>query len=74
MRLEAGGLALEAASEPSPELLARLRAHKAELVALLRGDACRHCARPMGWPDPRGVIYGDGTAEHHECRSWEPSP
>ncbi|MFO1075949.1 MAG: hypothetical protein U1E17_25240, partial [Geminicoccaceae bacterium] len=53
---------------PSPELLVRLRAHRTELVPLLRGDVCRHCGKPMSWPEPCGVILGDGTAEHHDCR------
>jgi hypothetical protein len=29
---------------------------------------CRRCGEPMGWPAPCGVVYGDGTAEHHDCR------
>jgi hypothetical protein len=33
-------------------------------------DRCRHCDAPMGWPEPRGVVLGDGTAEHHTCRIW----
>jgi hypothetical protein len=24
----------------------------------------------MGWPEPRGVVYADATAEHHACRAW----
>ena len=50
------------------DLLTRLRAHKAALTALLSGNVCRHCGRPMAWPAPVGVILADGTAEHHECR------
>jgi hypothetical protein len=67
---EGGQVRVSAAEAPSPELLARLRAHKAELLGLLTGDVCRRCGRRMGWPDPRGVVYADGTAEHHECRIW----
>lgn len=60
-RLKAGG-------NPPLDLLTRLRAHKAALTALLSGNVCRHCGRPMAWPAPVGVILADGTAEHHECR------
>jgi hypothetical protein len=34
----------------------------------LTGDLCRRCSEPMAWPAPVGVIYADGSAEHHECR------
>jgi hypothetical protein len=65
---EGGQVRVSAAEAPSPELLARLRVHKAELLGLLTGDVCRRCGRRMGWPDPRGVVYADGTVEHHACR------
>jgi hypothetical protein len=68
--IEIGEVRLRAVARPAPELLARLRAHKAELLALLRGDTCRRCGEPIQWPEPCGVIYGDGTAEHHACRRW----
>jgi hypothetical protein len=55
---------------PSPELLVRLRAHKAELLELLLGERCKRCGERLAWPSPVGVIYADGTAEHHECRLW----
>ena len=66
--------------DPPPDLLARLRAHKAELVELLRGDRCRHCSERMAWPGPAGLIFDDGTAAHHHSgqfsspsgRSMEP--
>jgi hypothetical protein len=56
--------------QPAPELLDRIRAHKAELLEILRGDRCRRCGERMDWPDPVGVVYADGEAEHHACRIW----
>jgi hypothetical protein len=54
-------------SEVPPDLLAALRAHKAELAALLAGNVCRWCGDRMGWPGPVGVMLADGTALHHRC-------
>jgi hypothetical protein len=54
-------------SDVPPDLLAALRAHKAELAALLTGVACRWCGERMGWPGPAGVVLADGTALHHRC-------
>jgi hypothetical protein len=34
------------------------------------GRRRRRCGERMGWPEPEGVIYADGTAEHHRCRVW----
>lgn len=77
LRAEAAGAGLELWLEgervrwrgrPAPDLLARLRERKAELVELLRGERCRSCGERMAWPGPAGVVYGDGTAEHHACR------
>jgi hypothetical protein len=34
----------------------------------LTADICRRCNEAMSWPEPCGVTYGDGTAEHHVCR------
>ena len=48
-------------------LLARLREHKAELLALLTANACRHCGEAMGWPGPVGITFADGTAAHLGC-------
>src|SRR5215213_11036380 len=58
---------LEAAAAPPPELLARLRAARVEVVEILRGDRCRWCGNRMGWPVPDGVVEGTGTALHHHC-------
>jgi hypothetical protein len=66
LRLIDGGKVRAAGAVP-PALLDRLRERKAELVALLRGDACRHCGAPMAWPAPVGLVFGDGTAAHHAC-------
>jgi hypothetical protein len=30
-------------------------------------DVCKYCGKPMGWPGPVGVVYGDRTAAHHAC-------
>ena len=47
LRLVGDGKVKVAAGAP-PELLARLRAHKAELAELLAGHFCRHCGEGMG--------------------------
>lgn len=65
IRLAAGKAKL--AGNPSPDLLARLRNAKAELVEILAGDRCRHCSQRMAWPGPVGVVFGDGTAAHIDC-------
>ena len=71
---EAGGVRLRLAGDGKvraagapPELLARLREHKAELLDLLAGHVCRHCGEVMDWPAPVGRMFGDGTAAHHAC-------
>jgi hypothetical protein len=66
LRLASDGR-LKASGAPSLELLDRLRAHKLELAALLRGDICRWCGQPMDWPKPAGIVEGTGTALHHAC-------
>ena len=67
LTVEGPSLRIAADREPPPVLLARLRTHKAEMLALLRGDACLHCGRPMAWPKPVGVAFADGTAACHPC-------
>ena len=67
LRVEDGRVRLSAAAAPSPELLARLRAHKAEIAALLRGDLCRHCGAPTEWSRPGCIAFVDGTAAHLGC-------
>lgn len=68
VRLRVGeGGALRASGRVPSTLLVLLREHKAELVALLNADACRHRGEPMGWPGPVGVALDDGTAAHHAC-------
>src|SRR5215213_11929950 len=58
---------LELAGNPSADLLARLREVRADLIEILGGDRCRHCGEQMAWPDPAGVVFGDGTAAHTNC-------
>ena len=58
---------VRATGPASPDLIAKLRAGKPELVELLRGYRCRHCGEPIGWPRPVGLVFGDGTAAHHAC-------
>lgn len=52
---------------PSPDLLAQLRAHKAEITALLRGEVCRHCGGGIDWWRPAAVALADGTGAHVTC-------
>ena len=49
------------------DLLAQLRAHKAELVEILTGWRCRHCGQRLAWPAPVGVMHGDGRASCFSC-------
>ena len=56
---------------PPEGLLDQLRTHKSDLIELLRGDRCRSCGERMGWPDPAGVIFADGTAECRGCTDAE---
>jgi hypothetical protein len=60
-------LRLKADHPPQPDLLARLREHKPELLALLGREACRQCGGRLGWPLPGGVAFSDGTAACHDC-------
>jgi hypothetical protein len=52
---------------PPEALLAHLRARKAEVLELLRGDRCRHCGDRLAWPVPVGVVHGDGQASCFPC-------
>jgi hypothetical protein len=70
LSLAAENGALRCRPAPSPELLERLRASKNELLQVLTGAHCRRCGERMAWLQPVGVVYADGTAEHHECRIW----
>jgi hypothetical protein len=56
---------------PSPDLLARLREAKPEVVELLRGDRCRWCGDRLAWPGPAGIVFADGTAECMACADRE---
>ena len=63
-----GRVRLRATSGPPADLLARLRSSRVEIVEILDGNRCRRCGERMRWPEPDGVVYADGTAEHHQCR------
>jgi hypothetical protein len=69
LRVAPGGTVqmLAKLSAVPPDLLAVLRAHKAELASLLTGNTCRWCGEPMGWPGPAGVVLANGTAMHARC-------
>jgi hypothetical protein len=55
------------AGQPSPELLGRLRAAKAELVDLLSGTCCRHCGAAIDWRHPSCIAFQDGMGAHLRC-------
>jgi hypothetical protein len=68
LRLEpTGTVHLSGLAPPPAEVLDGLRAHRAEIVALLRGDACRHCGGPIDWTRPGGVVFDDGRSAHLGC-------
>jgi hypothetical protein len=53
---------------PSPELLARLRAHKAELLGLLTGTHCRRCGMRLDYQhDWNTRVFADGTGSCGPC-------
>src|SRR3954470_17498821 len=65
--LRLSGATPKVVGHPTPELLARLRGARVELVEMLRGERCRWCGERMGWPGPAGIVEGTGTAMHHSC-------
>jgi hypothetical protein len=68
LRLEPDGTVhLTATTPPPASLLDGLRAHRDEIVALLRGDACRYCCGPIRWSEPGGLVFDDGRAAHVHC-------
>jgi hypothetical protein len=68
LRVEpAGTVHLTAATSPPAELLAGLREHRREIVALLRGDACRYCGGAIRWAGPGGLVFDDGRGAHVAC-------
>jgi hypothetical protein len=62
-----GRVRLAAEREPPAHLLTELRAHKPELVALLRGERCRHCGERIDWRQPNAVTFANGWAAHLAC-------
>ena len=67
LRLVAGNP--KVGGNPSPDLLARLRQHKPELIELLSGNACRYCGERIDWREPGARPFADDTAAHNGC--WE---
>ena len=57
LRLVAGKA--KVSGDVAPELLARLREHKAEIVEILSADRCCQCGEPLAWPGPVGIVLGD---------------
>jgi hypothetical protein len=60
-------LRLHGEREPASDLLARVRADKAALVAILAGHGCRYCGEAIAWSRPEAVAFADGTAGHLAC-------
>lgn len=58
---------LRAPADAPAELLTRLRGRKAELAALLAGEACRHCGGAIEARLPGWIPFTDGTAAHLAC-------
>ena len=81
--LRGSNLALKAAVKPPPQLIAELRAHKAEIVALLRERMCAAPAQPVS---PRPEASSDDAratverlldvmaAENERRREWWTRP
>jgi hypothetical protein len=77
LSLNGANVAFKAAVRPPPELLARLREHKAEIVALLAAGAL---ATPPSAPGVGGARAGveallaDMAAEIERRRDWHKQP
>ncbi|HEX6013993.1 MAG TPA: hypothetical protein VFY87_19790 [Geminicoccaceae bacterium] len=67
LRVEDGQVRVAADRAPPTELLEGLRAHKSEILELLRGERCRGCGERLAWPAPVGVVHGDGQASCLPC-------
>jgi hypothetical protein len=69
----AGDGGVKVAGGASPELLARLREHKAELVELLSGDHCRHCGGQLDHALTGALpfVVGDGRHEFAHVACYE---
>jgi hypothetical protein len=48
-------------------LLQALRAHKPEIVAILRGECCRYCSGGLPPPPALAMGFADGTGAHVPC-------
>jgi hypothetical protein len=62
-----GTVRLGADTQPPPPLLAGLREHRHEVVALLRGDRCRYCGLPVNWRAYDNLVFADGSGAHLGC-------
>jgi hypothetical protein len=70
LKVEGQEIALSAVEAPSPELLERLRTHKAELLGLLTGTHCRRCGERLDYQhDWNTRAFADGTVS-----VWSPRP
>jgi hypothetical protein len=67
VELEGGQLAVSGQGAAPAELLARLRDAKAELVGILTGRLCRHCARPIDYTAGSAVAFADDQGAHVGC-------
>jgi TubC N-terminal docking domain len=80
LNLNGDSLALKATTNPPASLLANIKAHKAEIVALLRQEADEATnaatSRPPWWPEPhprivRELPFGsDGVPERYRA-AWQ---
>jgi hypothetical protein len=68
VRHEGGTLLVRAPfGQLTPDLLEELRHRKPALLAILTGDACRHCEGAIDWRRTHSVAFADGTGTHLGC-------
>jgi hypothetical protein len=76
LSLNGANVAFKAAVRPSPELLARLREHKAEIVALLAAEAAPPPSAAVSADTRASVdrLIADIVAENERRRDWHKQP
>jgi hypothetical protein len=76
LSLNGANVAFKAAVRPPPELLARLREHKAEIVALLAAEAAPPPSATAGDDASASVdrLIADMAAENERRRDWHKQP